>query len=383
MPSNNKDKESPSASFSYHSQMFDGVVHEENKVLRTTISELREEVQRFHSPSLMLAEVFETYEDKAVIKVPNGNRFLVNISKMVTDLRSGDQVAVEQRNLTIVKKLNKISTFDVEKFVIVEKPDKSWNEVGGLDEQIRLVREIIELPLIKPELFQRIGIEPPKGILLHGPPGTGKTLIAKAVAHSTQSTFIQVVGSELVQKFIGEGAKLVKEIFEMARAKAPAIVFIDEIDALAAKRIDLGTSGEREVQRTFMQLLSEIDGFKPLDNVKIIGCTNRIDILDPAILRPGRLDRLIEIPVPKIDGIKQILNIHTKKMNVTKVNFEQLGCMLVGMTGADIKYLVTEAGYCAIRKNKSTVCHEDFMEAFANSKYQNATEKQEYLHMFG
>src|SRR4030042_752071 len=194
----------------------------------------------------------------------------------------------------------------------MEKPTTAWGDIGGLDNEAEEIREVIELPLKKPELFRKIGIQPPKGILLHGPPGTGKTLLAKAVASSTQSSFIQIVGSELVQKFIGEGAKLVKEIFELAREKAPSIVFIDELDAIAAKRIDIGTSGEREVQRTFMQLLAELDGFKPLGNVKIIGCTNRKDILDPAVTRPGRLDRLIYIPLPNKDGIIEILG-YTQK----------------------------------------------------------------------
>lgn len=381
MSSNNKEKETID-SFSYDSRIFGGVVHEENRILRNTISQLREEVQRFRTPSLMLAEVSEVYDDKAVIKIPNGNKFLVSISRIVEKLRPGDSVAVEQRNLTIVKKLDKVTTFDVEKFVILEKPDKTWYDVGGLDDQITKVREIIELPLKKPELFRKVGIEPPKGILLHGPPGTGKTLVAKAVAHSTNSTFIQIVGSELVQKFIGEGAKLVKEIFEMARSKAPSIVFIDELDALAAKRLDLGTSGEREVQRTFMQLLSEIDGFKPLDNVKIIGCTNRMDILDPAIIRPGRLDRLIEIPIPKLQGIRQIFEIHTRKMRLGRVSAENLCEKFKGLTGAEIKSVITEAGYCAIRKNKKTVEMEDFLEAFRKGNF-NGRNSKEYLNMFG
>jgi len=381
MPARNKEKET--TAFSYDPQIFGGLVHEENKLLRNTISQLREEVQRFRSPSLMLAEVFEAFEDKAVIKIPNGNKFLVNISKTVPLLRSGDSVAVEQRNLTVVKKLDRIRNFDVEKFVIIEKPKETWKQIGGLEEQIQMVREIIELPLTKPEMFKKVGIEPPKGILLHGPPGTGKTLVAKAVAQSTNSTFIQIVGSELVQKFIGEGAKLVKEIFELARAKSPSIVFIDELDALAAKRIDLGTSGEREVQRTFMQLLSEIDGFKPLDNVKIVGCTNRLDILDPAIVRPGRLDRLIEIPVPKPEGIRQIFDIHTKKMNLGKIDYDSLTKKLKGLTGAEIKSIITEAGYCAIRKNRSTVLEQDFLEAHNKASFRMGKEKQEYLNMFG
>src|SRR3989338_1185169 len=264
---------------------------EENKFLRETLENLKKELDRFKKTPLLLCEIKELLEDKAIVRLQNGNEFLVEISAEAKEVKPGDTVLAEQKNLTIIKKVKATKHFNVEKFVIVEKPKTKWEDIGGLEAQEQEIKEVIELPLLKPELFKKVGIQPPKGILLHGPPGTGKTLLAKAVAASTHSTFIQVVGSELVQKFIGEGAKLVKEIFELARRKAPSIVFIDELDSVAARRIDLGTSGEREVQRTFMQLLAEIDGFKHLGMVKVIGCTNTIDILDPAILRPGRLDR--------------------------------------------------------------------------------------------
>src|SRR3989338_7976618 len=243
---------------------------EENRILRETVTRLREELERYKASPLMVCEIKELFTDTAIIKIPNGNQFLVNISTECEKLKSGELVLVEQKNLTVIRKIPMTKKFNIEKYVIVEKPTISWKEIGGLDKQINEIKEVVELPLKKPELFRKIGITPPKGILLYGEPGTGKTLLAKAVAHETNSTFIEVVGSELVQKFIGEGAKLVKEIFEFARRKAPAIVFIDELDALAAKRIEVGTSGEREVNRTFMQLLAEVDGFKSLDNVKII-----------------------------------------------------------------------------------------------------------------
>jgi len=204
-------------------------------------------------------------------------------------------------------------------------------------------------------LFKKVGIQPPKGILLYGPPGTGKTLLAKAVASSTNSTFIEIVGSELVQKFIGEGSKLVKEVFQLAREKAPAIIFIDELDAIAATRIEIGTSGEREVQRTFMQLLAEIDGFKHLGNVKVIGCTNRKDILDPAVTRPGRLDRLIYVPLPDKEGIPQIFKIHTKNMPLDKdVDLRGLAEFCENYSGADIEALCREAAMIALRKDEKT-----------------------------
>jgi proteasome regulatory subunit len=243
---------------------------------------------------------------------------------------------------------------------------------------------VVELPLKKPEIFKKVGIQPPKGILLYGPPGTGKTLLAKAVANSTDSTFIEVVASELVQKFIGEGAKLVKEIFEMAKEKAPSIVFIDELDALAAKRIEIGTSGEREVQRTFMQLLAEIDGFKHLGNVKVVGCTNRKDILDPAILRPGRLDRLIYVPLPDKEGIVEIFKIHTKNMTLGKdINLNQVYDKMDGFSGAEIKAVCTEAGYYAIRENRYKITEKDLLDAVEKVKRQEELEGTDYMNMFG
>ena len=240
-----------------------------------------------------------------------------------------------------------------------------------------------KLPLKKPELFKKVGIQPPKGVLLYGPPGTGKTILAKAVAASTNSTFIEVVGSELVQKFIGEGAKLIKEIFQLAKQKAPSIIFIDELDALAAKRIEMGTSGEREVQRTFMQLLAELDGFKHLDNVKIIGCTNRKDILDPAVTRPGRLDRMIHVPIPNIEGIRQIFKIHSSKMKLNKVNVDNICKKMEGMSGAEVRAVCTEAGYFAIRENRTSVNKKDFDSAIEKVLTYEQAEGKDFMGMFG
>ena len=356
----------------------------ENKILRETVFQLKLEVDRYRSPALMLADVVDVFDNTAIIKVPNGNKFLVNISSTIQDLKTGDSVTVEQKNLTIVDKIPREKKVEVEQFVIIENPKTSWKDIGGLDAQEQELKEVIELPLKKPELFKKVGITPPKGVLLHGPPGTGKTLLAKAVAQSTNSTFIEIVGSELVQKFIGEGAKLVKDIFKLARERAPSIIFIDEIDSIASKRIEIGTSGEREVQRTFMQFLAEIDGFKPLDNVKIIGCTNRKDILDPAILRPGRLDRLVEVPVPGIDGQREILKIHTKDMTLDKkMDTEKLLKKMEGFSGADIKSVCTEAGYFAIRENKTKVGQKDFEKAINKVKGEDENKQEHYKYMFG
>ena len=375
------------AIFSYSTSAGSDELEEENKLLKDSVEQLRGELEKYRSPALLVAEIGDIYwkgdERHAVIKVPNGNQFYVEISEIAGDLIPGDTVLVEQKNLTVVEKVGSTKKFAVEQFVILEKPTVSWKDVGGLKSQVEDIKEVIELPLKKPELFKKVGITPPKGILLYGPPGTGKTLLAKAVANSTKSTFIEVVGSELVQKFIGEGAKLVKEIFELAREKAPSIVFIDEIDALASKRVDMGTSGEREVQRTFMQLLSEIDGFKNLGNVKIIGCTNRRDILDEAVVRPGRLDRLIEVPNPSYEGLKEIFKIHTMKMKIEKkADVKKLLHKMDGFSGAEVKAAVTEAGYFAIRANRTLVKEADLFKAITKVR-RSEEEGKDYIGMFG
>lgn len=367
----------------YNYSVQTNVLEEENRILRESITKLREELNRFNEPALMVCEIAEIFEKNAIIKVPNGNMFFVNISEKCEKLEPGCQVLVEQKNLTIVKKVEVTSKFSVEKFVIIEKPNIKWSSIGGLKHQIREIQEVIELPLKKPELFEKVGIVPPKGILLYGEPGTGKTLLAKAVASSTKSTFIEVVGSELVQKFIGEGAKLVKEIFALAKSKAPSIIFIDEIDALAANRVEIGTSGEREVQRTFMQLLAEIDGFKNLGDVKIIGCTNRIDILDPAVIRPGRLDRLIKVSLPDEEGIIEILKIHTKNMTLQGVELNKLSKKLKEFSGAEIKAVCTEAGYFAIREDRIKVNLKDFDQAIEKVQQEEKMEGKDYIRMFG
>ncbi len=364
------------------------VLEQENQLLRQTVQQLREEVDRFRNPALLVAEIVDIvlHENKrmAIIRVPNGNKFLVDISRDAPELKPGEGIVVEQKNLTVIDRIDEGSNYSVEQFVIIDKPKVTWSEIGGLDHQVNEIREVVELPLKKPELFKKVGIQPPKGILLHGPPGTGKTLLAKAVAKSTKSTFIEVVGSELVQKFIGEGAKLVKEIFELARKHAPSIVFIDELDSLASRRIDVGTSGEREVQRTFMQLLAEIDGFQNLGNVKVIGATNRKDILDPAIIRPGRLDRLIEVPVPDSAGLKQIFRIHTKNMRLSKnVKRDELISEMKDFSGAEVHAVCTEAGYFAIREGRTMIRHDDFLDAIAKVKRDEKLEGQDYIHMFG
>ena len=359
-------------------------LEEENKMLRQTVESMKRELDHFKKNPLLVCEVRDLTKDGVIVRLQNGNSFLVEVTEGCEKLIPGDMVLAEQKNLTIIKKIPLSKTFDVEKFVIIEKPETSWKEVGGLKAQIEEIKEVIELPLLKPELFRKVGITPPKGILLYGPPGTGKTLLAKAVASSTHSTFIEIVGSELVQKFIGEGAKLVKEIFQLAKEKAPSIIFIDELDAIAATRVDVGTSGEREVQRTFMQLLSELDGFKHLGNVKVIGCTNRKDILDPAILRPGRLDRLIRIDVPNGEARAEIFKIHSLNMHLDKtVKIDKIVADMEHFSGAEIRAVCTEAGYFAIRNNRTKIIHKDFELAVTKVQQEERLEGEDYLRMFG
>ena len=357
-------------------------VEEESVMLRELFNNANTELNNLKKPSLLVADIVSLIDDnKSIIKLPNGNKFCCYVAKDIKDLAAGDSVLVDQKTLNVVEKIEMSNNLDVEKYVIIEKPKESFKEIGGLKKEINEVKEVIELPLKKPELFKRVGISPPKGILSHGPPGTGKTLLAKAVAHSTNATFIEVVGSELVQKFIGEGAKLVKDIFILARKKSPAIIFIDEIDALAATRMDTGTSGEREVNRTFMQLLAEVDGFKHLDNVKIIGATNRLDILDPAIIRPGRLDRLIEVGLPDEKGRLEILKVHTKRMNLQNISLKYISNLMTDFSGAEIRAACTESGFFAIRENRDHVTKNDFEKAI--EKVRIYEEEDEEHRLFG
>ncbi len=270
---------------------------------------------------------------------------------------------MNQRTFAILEVLPPSKDPSVSAMEIEEKPVVTYEDIGGLEEQIEALKEVVELPLKKPELFKKVGIDPPKGVLLYGPPGTGKTLLAKAVAHQSNATFVKVIASELVRKYIGEGARLVREVFDLAREKSPAIIFIDELDAVAAKRTSSSTSGDREVQRTLMQLLSELDGFDPRGDVKIIAATNRSDMLDPAITRPGRFDRHIEVGAPNLEARSQIIKIHTNKMNLKEVDLDVIAKTTEDATGADIKEICTEAGMNAIRDNREHVTQDDFFKA--------------------
>jgi len=341
----------------------------ENEMLRLQkeMKRLKAELERLKAPPLIIGQIKDMLTDgRVVVKSSTGPDFIVNISDYVPkeNVEVGARVALNKQTLAVMSVLPPSLDPIVIGAEIIDKPETSYEEIGGLEAQIVEIREAVEDPLLRPELYKKVGIDPPKGVLLVGAPGTGKTLLAKAVANKTHATFIRFVGSELVQKYIGEGARLVRELFDLARQKSPSIVFIDELDSVGAKRLDTATSGDREVQRTLMQLLAELDGFNPLGEVKIIGASNRPDILDEALLRPGRFDRIIEIPLPNIDGRTEIFKIHTKRMNIDEtIDAHDLAQKTDGATGAEIKAIATEAGMFAIRDNRDVVTIADFEKA--------------------
>jgi len=249
-----------------------------------------------------------------------------------------------------------------------EKPDVSYTDIGGLDIQKQEIREAVELPLTHFELYRQIGIDPPRGVLLWGPPGTGKTMMAKAVAHHTTASFIRVVGSEFVQKYLGEGPRMVRDVFRMARENAPAIIFIDEIDAIATKRFDAQTGADREVQRILLELLNQMDGFDQSVNVKVIMATNRHDTLDPALLRPGRLDRKIEFPNPDRRQKRLIFQVCTAKMNLSEeIDLEDYVQRPEKLSAADVSAICQEAGLHAVRNNRYVILNKDFEKAYKNN----------------
>ena len=337
----------------------------ENNKYQQKLERLTHENKKLKQSPLFVATVQELTEDGAVIKQHGNNQEALTeiTAEMRREVEPDDRVAVNN-SLSIVKKLEKETDVRARVMQVEHSPDVSYEDIGGLQDQMQEVRETVEMPLEHPEMFEDVGIHPPSGVLLYGPPGTGKTMLAKAVANETDATFIKMAGSELVHKFIGEGAKLVRDLFEVARENQPAVIFIDEIDAIASKRTDSKTSGDAEVQRTMMQLLSEMDGFDERGEVRIMAATNRFDMLDEAILRPGRFDRLIEVPEPDAEGRARILEIHTGEMNVADdVDVYTVAADLEGYSGADIASLATEAGMFAIRDGRTEVVQSDFERA--------------------
>ncbi|MEW5306566.1 MAG: hypothetical protein WDW36_009022 [Sanguina aurantia] len=351
---------------------------ERNEEDRTKVDDLR------GSPLSVgtLDEIID--ENHAIVSTSVGPEYYVTIMSFVdkTQLEPGCSVLLHNKVLSVVGILQNETDPMVSVMKVEKAPLESYADVGGLEAQIQEIKEAVELPLTHPELYEDIGIKPPKGVILYGEPGTGKTLLAKAVANSTSATFLRVVGSELIQKYLGDGPKLVRELFKVAANLSPTIVFIDEIDAIGTKRYDAHSGGEREIQRTMLELLNQLDGFDSIGDVKVIMATNRIESLDPALIRPGRIDRKIEFPLPDVKTKRRIFGIHTGRMTLSEdVNLEEFVMAKDELSGADIKAVCTEAGLLALRERRMRVTQTDFRKAKEKVLYKKKEGVPEGLYM--
>jgi 26S proteasome regulatory subunit T6 len=337
--------------------------------LNNSVRLLKDEIQALQESGSYVGEVVKQMgKDRVLVKINPDGKYVVTVDAgiKIEDCAPNTRVALKSDSYV----LHKILPTKVDPLVSLMKvekvPDSTYDMVGGLDVQIKEVKEVIELPIKHPEIFEALGVSQPKGVLLYGPPGTGKTLLARAVAHHTDCTFIRVSGSELVQKYIGEGSRMVRELFVMARQHSPCIIFIDEVDSIGGARVEGERGGDSEVQRTMLELLNQLDGFESSDKIKIIMATNRIDILDKALLRPGRIDRKIEFPNPNEDARLDILKIHSRKMNLMRgIDLKKVALKMNGASGAESKAVCSEAGMFALRERRVHVTQEDFEMAVA------------------
>ena len=330
----------------------DKIIIEEDRTLQ--VAECTQIIQRQSNPN------------GYIINIKHVGKYVCSLGEKIspTDIEEGNRVGVDRNKFQIQMVLPLKIDHQVTSMTIEEKPDITYNDIGGCKEQIISIREIVEYPLLYPRRFSLLGIDPPKGVMMYGPPGTGKTLVARSVANRTDACFIKVICSELVQKYIGEGARLVRELFQLSKRKNACIIFFDELDAIGGTRFDDGAGGDNEVQRTMLEIVNQLDGFDVRGNVKVLMATNRPDTIDPALMRPGRLDRKIEFGLPDLDGRIKILKIHSKKMkHDSRLRFELLARLCPNSTGADIKSVCTEAGMFAIRENREYVTEKDFLDA--------------------
>ena len=313
---------------------------------------------------------------KIMDKDTDHTRYMVHLRKVAkyvvelndqlspTDVEEGMRIGVDRKKYKISLPLPPKIDPSVSLMTVEERPDVTYNDIGGYKEQLDQLREVLELPLLNPQIFEKLGIDPPKGVLLFGPPGTGKTLTARAVANRTDACFIRISGCELVQKYIGEGARMVRELFQMARTKNNSIIFFDEIDSIGGVRTDDSEHGDTEVQRTMIEIINQLDGFEARGNIKVLMATNRPDVLDPALVRPGRIDRKIEYELPDLEGRVQIFKIQGRTMNIDKdVRFELLARLTSNCTGADIRSVCIEAGMFAIRARRKTISEKDLLDS--------------------
>ncbi|KAI3384916.1 hypothetical protein SNEBB_004977 [Seison nebaliae] len=346
-------------------------IKDEQRSLKKEILHAQEEIKRIQSAPLVIGQFLEAIDQHTgIVGSTTGSNYYVRILSTIDRelLRPSASVALHKHSNALVDVLPPESDSSITMLQADEKPDVSYSDIGGLDIQKQEMREAVELPLTQFELYKQIGIDPPRGVLMFGPPGCGKTMLAKAVAHHTTASFIRVVGSEFVQKYLGEGPRMVRDVFRLAKENAPAIVFIDEIDAIATKRFDAQTGADREVQRILLELLNQMDGFDQSVNVKVIMATNRQDTLDPALLRPGRLDRKIEFPLPDRRQKRLIFSTITAKMNLSpEVDIEDYVARPDKISGADINAIVQEAGMQAVRENRYLVLPKDFEKGYKSN----------------
>ena len=348
-------------------------------------NEEREKVEEIRGRPMQVGNLEEVIDDEhAIVSTSMGNEHYVSMLSFVDKdlLEPNCTVLLHHKFHAVIGVLGDDTDGKVSVMKLEKAPQESYADIGGLEQQIQEIKESVELPLTHPEYYDEMGIKPPKGVILYGPPGTGKTLLAKAVANQTSATFLRIVGSELIQKYLGDGPKLVRELFTVAEEHSPAIIFIDEIDAVGTKRYDSNSGGEREIQRTMLELLNQLDGFDSRGDVKVIMATNRIDSLDPALIRPGRIDRKIEFPLPNEKTKRRIFKIHTGKMNLADdVDLEDYITSKDNLSGADIKAICTESGLLALRERRMKVTNEDFKKAKENVLYRKQENMPEGLYL--
>ncbi|KAJ3081193.1 26S proteasome regulatory subunit 6B [Quaeritorhiza haematococci] len=353
-------------------------IKDEQKNLKRELIRAQEEVKRIQSVPLVIGQFLEPIDQHTgIVGSTTGSNYVVRILSTIDRelLKPSSSVALHRHSNALVDVLPPEADSSIAMLTDQERPDVSYQDIGGLDIQKQEIKEAVELPLTHFDLYRQIGIDPPRGVLLYGPPGTGKTMLVKAVAHHTTASFIRVVGSEFVQKYLGEGPRMVRDVFRLARENSPAIIFIDEIDAIATKRFDAQTGADREVQRILLELLNQMDGFDQTSNVKVIMATNRADTLDPALLRPGRLDRKIEFPTPDRRQKRLIFSTITGRMNLSEeVDLEDFVSRPDKLSGAEIAAICQEAGMHAVRKNRYVILSKDLEKGYKSNVRKGDTE---------